>query len=348
MRKIMRKIILSVVCLLLVAVGVAQDNLTNGRACYKVGLMRLSDPTAYNYNEAPRYFSEALASLQAAAKEGYGEACYLLGNMYNYAYGTEQNFMLAMRMYQRGLEFGYNEGEAELGRMYEKGEGCTADSQKAFEYFQKSADKKIVYGQYQLMLHYYYGEETEANNAKVFELLKILEKASYKPEEEWMKNAVYYILGVCYESGSGTAINLEEAVRNYIKSDDSGSLFNAALLIDKHELRVTLDPNGSTYLRTHNFKRYDVLQKAFEKGYKQAHGYYLRAIWGKEDYDGGNYEGNKENWFSSMLQSAEMNFGPAQKMIGDWYKEGFGTPKNLMKSNEWYAKAKANGEEIPE
>lgn len=53
-----------------------------------------------------RNYAAALPQLQDAAKEGYGEACYLLGRMYDFGLGVEQNYPIALCKFQRGLEYG--------------------------------------------------------------------------------------------------------------------------------------------------------------------------------------------------------------------------------------------------
>ena len=38
------------------------------------------------------WYDEALPLLQTSAKEGYGEACYFLGNMYFYGWGVNVDY----------------------------------------------------------------------------------------------------------------------------------------------------------------------------------------------------------------------------------------------------------------
>ena len=59
----------------------AQDNMSVGKSYYEKAQNAWSD------YEREHYYSSALPLLQAAAKDGFGEACYLLGNMYRYGFG---------------------------------------------------------------------------------------------------------------------------------------------------------------------------------------------------------------------------------------------------------------------
>ena len=77
----MKKTILCLLCLLWGMAAGAQENLVRGKRYYE-----------------NRNYAAALPLLQDAAKEGYGEACYLLGRMYDFGLGVEQNYPIALRM----------------------------------------------------------------------------------------------------------------------------------------------------------------------------------------------------------------------------------------------------------
>lgn len=304
-----------------------------------------------------REYKTALPYLQAAAKEGYGEACYLLGEMYYYGYGTDKNYTIAMRMYQRGIEYGFTKGEAELGRMYENGEGAAKDLQKAFELYEKSAAKDIVLGKYLLARCYFYGEGTAQDMNKAYALLCDLN--GNRNADKWILHNVYMLLGSCYEFGWGTEAKAWQAIQNYEKSENPNCLYRAASLMDAQNMGLYGEDRSSGLNLKYN--RLYFLEKAIDAGLEDAQAYYLFVAWAEEE----NYIKRRSSdpvrrntysygkvalpkVFDSLCRSAEMGYGPAQKLLGDWYKEGKGTPVNLVKSREWYAKAKANGEEVPE
>ena len=318
----MKKLIFAIFCLLCGLSASAQDNLERGR----------------NYYEMQCY-QEALPLLQAAAKEGFGEACYLLGQMYYYGRGIEKNAPIALRMYHRGIEYGYDRGEGELGLMYKRGEGCAADSVKAFSLYREGHAKGDPIASYRLAICYWNGEGTEKNRAEAFKILKPLyESQDFRRNYDWAYEYTCSLLGVCYENGWGTDVNISTAVRLYYRSDKPGALYHAALLMDKYKLGPIKGVDEGS--------KGGLLWLAIHKGgLEDAQAYYLLAQWLPT---GGPLGGDDSSRLKYLQKAAEMGYGPAQKMCGDWYKSGRGTAVNLVKAREWYAKAKANGEEVPE
>lgn len=355
----MKIIILSIFCLLTFIPSKAQENLSNGRNYYDMAIATVAQnrTTTWAKAEADELFRKALPYLQAAAKEGYGEACYLCGHMYRKGLGVAPDYTIAQRMYERGLEYGYEKGEAELGWMYQQGMGCESDPYKAFEYYQKSADHGFAIGHFMLTQCYYQGIGTQQNISKFFELLQLMDEEG-KDDVDFEHNAsilsrVYMYLGKFYQTVEAEWIekDLEKAASYYIKSQTPGALYEAAILIHDEELKIPLDKDGNYYRRTHYFEPIDLLYKAVSKHSNwvlkneyMAHAYYLIVSYSLEKH----INNNEFELFKCLSKSAQMGYGPAQKRLGDWYARGIGTPVNLLKAREWYDKAKANGEEVPD
>lgn len=170
--------------------AVAADNLSEGKMNFRYGQYRT-----------------ALPYLQSAAKEGYGEACYLLGWMYRNGLGTEKNYEVARRMFERGLEYGCLYGEAQLGEMYEYGLGVQKDMAKAVEYYRRSAGRGLADGQYMMAICYWEGKGVEQRRDSAFALAKLamdtVAQLTYREEK------CHYILGECYEYGYGTEVDIK-------------------------------------------------------------------------------------------------------------------------------------------
>ena len=180
--------------------------------------MSICAVAADNFSQGKRYFENgqyrtALPYLQSAAKEGYGEACYLLGRMYCKGLGTEKNYEVARRMFERGLEYGCPYGEAQLGEMYEYGLGVQKDLAKAVEYYRKSAARGLADGQYMMAMCYWDGKGVKQRRDSTFALMRLVMNNDGQFTYSYMRGR--YILGECYEYGYGTEVNIEKAIECY-------------------------------------------------------------------------------------------------------------------------------------
>ncbi len=305
----MKKLILLTICLLYGFPALCQSQLERGKQYYQ-------------WEE----YTRALPLLQQAAKEGYGEACYLLGKMYYYGSGTEKNYTIAMRMYQRGLEFGYNLGNVELGMMYESGNGCTADPKKAFDYYCKSKEAGDKLGIYLIARCYLLGIGTEENTEQAYTLFSSLYKDyEFKNQYKWAHQFTCVYLGRCHQNGWGTEIDLNKTVEYFKNSEKPDYLFQASRLIKLHGL-------------SGDWKQ--LLNSAVWNGCRNGQALYEYAKmelarWGKIDEKTLNY----------LVEAAE-TYPPALKLLGDCYRLGYGTTINMVKAREWYDKAEAKKEEI--
>lgn len=321
----MSRIVFSYFCLIFSCLTLCANNLEQGRHYYK-------------YKD----YSSALPFLQTAAKEGYGEACYLLGNIYQFGLDIPENYEIAIRMYKRGLEYGYQKGEAELGLMYETGKGVEKDLSKAVSYYRKSAAKGISNGYYFLGLATIADLDSSLPDDSVFFYFNnIISKDSDDPLmfPHWYGWVNYY-LAQCYEFGIGVRPNIKEAIKYYAKSYESGTkkpfhLYRASQLAI---LNDNMFINGMSAT--------DRLVLAITKGYDDPKAYYQlssRIL---------QYNNNKSDAFTYLEEAAKAGYGPAQRTIAQWYKDGINIPANKLKSEEynkladtWYAE---HGDEYAE
>ncbi len=305
----MKKLVLLTICLLYGFSALCQSQLERGKQYYQ-------------WQE----YTRALPLLQQAAKEGYGEACYLLGNMYYSGSGTEKNYTIAMRMYQRGLEFGYNLGNVELGVMYENGDGCTADPKKAFDYYCKSKEAGDKLGIYQVARCHLFGIGTEENREQAYTLFSSLYKDyKFKNQYKWAHQFTCVYLGICHQNGWGTEIDLNKTVECFKNSEKPDYLFQASRLIKLYGL-------------SGDWKQ--LLNSAVRNGCRDGLALYEYAKM-ELAQRGTIYE----ETLNYLVEAAE-TYPPALKLLGDCYRLGYGTAINLVKAREWYDKAEAKKEEI--
>ena len=300
----------------------------------------------YNWRE----YKTALPYLQSAAKEGYGEACYLLGEMYYYGLGTEKNPTIAMRMYQRGIEYGHGRGEVELGDIYLY---VSKDHKKAFEAYQRAYQRKEPEAGCRMALFYYYNNLIEAigesfNLTKAFDFIQAHFDEAAKSRDV---NVLCLTSAYCrylYDTG-------QQKIDSYKKADEvacellykANQHYQTVCLMRKYNLAVV----PCRYLDYNKFFVYSVVTESSNYLYtdlQRGEMFYIYAMFAHE-YNDIDY---KMNWgytaAEAMEKAANYGYVPAQKTIGEWYANGTHTAKNLVKAREWYAKAKANGEEVPE
>ena len=70
----------------------------------------------------------------------------------------EVNKKEALKWYKKAAEQGYGEAQYNLGLMYDNGEGVEINKQEAIKWYKKSAKKGIAQAQYDLAVTYYNGD----------------------------------------------------------------------------------------------------------------------------------------------------------------------------------------------
>ena len=97
-----------------------------------------------NIPKAQEYFAQTLKgflALELSADKMQPYIWYHLGRLYNFGYGTQQNYTEAFKWFQKVAEADNKYAQYSLGRMLLKGFGCEADPQQAVDLFRKSAEK---------------------------------------------------------------------------------------------------------------------------------------------------------------------------------------------------------------
>ena len=93
--------------------------------------------TANDYEKAVEYY-------QLAADQGYVDAMFNLGIMYQGGIGVAQDYEKALEYARMSMERGVSEGALLLGELYAEGKGVEQDYAKALEYFQKALELNPV------------------------------------------------------------------------------------------------------------------------------------------------------------------------------------------------------------
>jgi TPR repeat protein len=99
--------------------------------------------TAYDSED----YATALREWEPLAKQGYADAQYNLGVMYENGQGVPQNHKTAVKWYRLAAKQGYALAQGNLGFMYQKGQGVIKDNVYAHMWWNiaaSSGDKDAV------------------------------------------------------------------------------------------------------------------------------------------------------------------------------------------------------------
>lgn len=143
---------------------------------------------------------EAIKWYEAAAKNGSGEACEVLGNMYLSGQGVPKDSKVALSWYEKGIRRGSLACMRRAGFRYAYGDGATQNFSLAQTYFLKPAENNNASAQWGMGYCYYQQENYE-------EAYKWLLKAAERDHER----AQYY-LGTLYFRHNSILYDLKKAV----------------------------------------------------------------------------------------------------------------------------------------
>ena len=82
-----------------------------------------------------------------AAKEGYAEAQFTLGETYYSGQGVTQDYTEAYKWYRKAAEQGHKQAQATLGVLYYEGKGVTQDYAESIKWLLLAAEQGHAYAQ---------------------------------------------------------------------------------------------------------------------------------------------------------------------------------------------------------
>jgi len=134
----MKRFALQLFALLLTISVSAQDNMTIGKRLYEQAEGKRWSKTK---TDLPTEFGKAVPYLEKATSEGFGEAAFLLAEIYEDGQCGKSKRRESFGMYQKSIELGYNRGYVGMGKCYLYGRrGVDSDQNKAYEFFMKGVE----------------------------------------------------------------------------------------------------------------------------------------------------------------------------------------------------------------
>ena len=128
------------------------NNQSNAKTQFEIGVTYMDgDGVPENYVEGAKWF-------RLSADQGYAEAQYALGSMYNWGQGgLPKDEVEAVKFYRYAAEQGYAEAQVALGVRNKNGDGVSQNEKEAAEWFRLAAEQGHARGQYFLAESYRYG-----------------------------------------------------------------------------------------------------------------------------------------------------------------------------------------------
>ena len=181
--------------------------------CYYYGIWGAKEDGYKAY----KWYSKAVKGEDLEGRANCG-----LGNCYYFGIGTEVDYEVAVKYYQKAVEMENPDAQLNLGHMYEFGDGVDRDYEKAILYYEKSANAGNVIAMYNLGSMYYEGIGVEQDYKKA---MSYYEMAAFEADSFAMNT-----LGYMYETGQGTEVDYEVALTYYEEAASLGNyegMYNA-------------------------------------------------------------------------------------------------------------------------
>lgn len=280
-------------------------------------------------------FIKALKYFEKAAE--YTDYAYLwIGRFYYGGKGVTQNYTKAFEYYKKAADVGIKESQHQIGEMYYNGKGVAQDYTKAFEYFKKAADKGLKESLTDIGLMYYYGEGRPQDYIKAREYFK---KAAEQNDARGI-----FCIGWMYEKGQGMDRNLSTAFSWYKKA--------AELNYSSAQCRLGYYYENGWVVAEDIEKAKEWYKKAADGGDQEAQKMLStldnrqKSISATDLYYKGNEFYNKKDYAQALkyyMQSSDLGNEQAACELGRMYEFGEGVKKNISKAIDFYKIAAEKG-----
>ncbi len=159
-----------------------------------------------NISKAQKYFAETLKDflfLEPSAGKMQPYIWYNLGRMYNFGYGTEQDYSEAFKWFQIASLAGNDYAQYSLGSLYFYGNGTQQDYSKAFSWYKKSADLGNIFACYSAAKMLNEGIGAEKNTEQTDHYFKNAYQGFWKIKDENPNDKILFWLGMMTLNGQG-------------------------------------------------------------------------------------------------------------------------------------------------
>ncbi len=294
-------------------------------AMIRLGCMhRDGSGVSRNEEEAQRLHRMAFEHWKNAAEAGEVSAIIHLAECYTHGWGTEVNHEQVFHLYTLAAERRDAEAICRLAMCHAQEIGTVSVDRQAIHLMTEAAEMGLAEAQFRLAgLYKAQAQHDEQTQARIFRCYEQAAKQNLAPAQ--------YELALCYEFGTGTEKNLNQAFEWYQKSAEMGHAPAMHRLGLFHEKGVIGEPSPQEAFRWYT--------RAAERGY--ANGIFSLGVchdWGI---------GTPQDHAAALVQytkAAELGHSTAMYNLALCYEEGTGTAVDERQAFIWFGRAAEEGQ----
>lgn len=200
-----------------------------------------------NIPKAQEYFAQTLKgflALESGAGNMKPYIWYHLGRLYNFGYGTDQDYSEAFKWFEKAALSGNGYAQYSLGSLYYYGNGVAQNYEKAFEYYKLSADQDNAYACYETAKMFRDGKGMGKNTEQTENYFKNAYNGFSKIANDNPDDKILYRLGVMTFSGTGCDANQERGIELIRQSAELGNEYAQAFLENNRHYNLTAAQNA--------------------------------------------------------------------------------------------------------
>lgn len=200
-----------------------------------------------NIPKAQEYFAQTLKgflALESGAGNMKPYIWYHLGRLYNFGYGTDQDYSEAFKWFEKAALSGNGYAQYSLGSLYYYGNGVAQNHEKAFEYYKLSADQDNAYACYETAKMFRDGKGMGKNTEQTENYFKNAYNGFSKIANDNPDDKILYRLGVMTFSGTGCDANQERGIELIRQSAELGNEYAQAFLENNRHYNLTAAQNA--------------------------------------------------------------------------------------------------------
>lgn len=200
-----------------------------------------------NIPKAQEYFAQTLKgflALESGAGNMKPYIWYHLGRLYNFGYGTDQDYSEAFKWFEKAALSGNGYAQYSLGSLYYYGNGVAQNYEKAFEYYKLSADQDNAYACYETAKMFRDGKGMGKNTEQTENYFKNAYNGFSKIANDNLDDKILYRLGVMTFSGTGCDANQERGIELIRQSAELGNEYAQAFLENNRHYNLTAVQNA--------------------------------------------------------------------------------------------------------